>query len=48
MGVTIPIHLLESSNIEFIKKGRTTVRPFFMLLFEDLIYVYLITHQLLL
>ena len=47
MAVTIPIHLLKSSSIDFIKKGRTVVRPFFMHI-TVVIYVDLITHPLLL
>jgi hypothetical protein len=39
---TIPIHLLEDNSIRFIKKGEPTVRPFFMLVYESVICVYLI------
>jgi hypothetical protein len=48
MAVITRIHLPKSNRIHFdIKKGRTTVRPFFMHI-TVVIYVDLITHPLLL
>lgn len=47
MVVTTRIHLPKSNRIYFdIKKGRTTVRPFFMHI-TAVIYVDLLTRQLL-